>query len=102
MKPPAIRFTPRTIAMLLLALAFWVSTVHGFMHHHHDDFESHADCAVCKVLGASATLLDAPHTGELPSELVVRTPFELPGAFGLSVRWQRLRAPTTSPPSSPA
>jgi len=102
MKPPSIRFTPRTFAMLLLALVFWVSSVHGFMHHHHDDFERHADCAVCKVLGTTATLPDAPRAGELPSELTVRTPFELPGAAGLPVRWMRLRAPATSPPIVPS
>jgi hypothetical protein len=88
----------RSFAMVLLALAFWVSTIHGFMHHHHEDFERHGDCAICKVIGASATLPDTPHAGELPSELVFRTPFALPGAFGVSARHLRLRAPATSPP----
>ncbi len=102
MKPDSLLPRPRTLAMVLLALAFWVSTVHGFMHHHHDDFERHTDCAVCKVLGTAATLPDSPPAGSLPSALVAQTPFALPDAFGVSARHLRLRAPATSPPHTPA
>jgi len=89
------------IAVAILALAFWVSGTYGFMHHHHEDFRSHGDCAVCKAIGSSASLSDAPRCDAQAPAMVGVVHCPVPGAYALPTRLLRLRAPSTSPPVFP-
>ncbi|MBU1242638.1 hypothetical protein KKD52_16670 [Myxococcota bacterium] len=93
--------TLQLIAVAILALAFWVSGTYGFMHHHHDDFRSHGDCAVCKAIGSSAALPDSPSCDPDAVAVVGAVRRPVPEAFALPTRLLRLRAPSTSPPVFP-
>ncbi len=102
MRPPSPQHrTLRLIAVAILSLTFWVSGIHGFIHHHHHDFQSHGDCAVCKAIGSSASLPGSLRSGPHATVVVGVVPGPIQDAHALPTRLLRLRAPSTSPPVLP-
>ncbi|MBU1242918.1 hypothetical protein KJ612_06930 [Myxococcota bacterium] len=84
--------------IVLVALALWITSIQAVVHHHHDDFKPHSDCALCKVATTTAALPDTPEKAPCAAPLVGSVACPIAQGHALAPRLLRLRAPSTSPP----
>lgn len=92
--------TLRTIWAIILLAALWLGGVQTFAHHHHENFQSDNDCAMCHVIASGVRLTDsATPQAQVPVFHAPSCPDFFRKAVPLSARLIKLRAPSTSPPA---
>ncbi len=85
---------------LFCALLMWVSSLHGFLHHHHaDDFDHHPECMVCKLACLQADIHCPRVVSPVPPQGVTETRNPMDNPVVMPRKWLLLRAPSTSPPA---